>query len=126
VVPDGDGHLHGVAAVIDKDHAASLLARRLDADLFLISTAVPGVALDYGSPEQRWLDRLSVTDARRYLDEGSHFGEGSMAPKVRAALSFVEAGGLEALITSPEALEDSLAGRAGTWIVPDGVRGGGS
>jgi carbamate kinase len=126
VVPDGDGHLHGVAAVIDKDHAASLLARRLDADLFLISTAVPGVALDYGSPEQRWLDRLSVTDARTYLDEGSHFGEGSMAPKVRAALSFVEAGGLEALITSPEALEDSLAGRAGTWIVPDGVRGGGS
>lgn len=119
VVRDASGHLHGVQAVIDKDHAGSLLARRLNAELLVISTAVDAVALDYGGPNQRWLDEMTVSEARRYLDQGSNFAEGSMAPKVRAAASFVEGGGSEALITSPGRLEAALKGEAGTRVVPD-------
>jgi carbamate kinase len=116
VVPDGEGHLRGVAAVIDKDHAAALLARGIGAELFVISTSVDRVALDFGKPSQRWVDALSIEEAKRCLAEGSHFAEGSMAPKVRAAVWFVEHGGERALITSPDALEAALQGRAGTRI----------
>jgi len=120
VVPDADGRLHGVAAVIDKDHAASLLARRIDADRFLISTSVKGVALGYGTPKPRWVDRLTVSEARRHLEGGSEFPEGSMGPKVRAAISFAEATGRPAVIAGLDSMERALAGEAGTWIVPDG------
>lgn len=85
----------------------------------MISTAVDRVALDFGTPAERWLDRIAVSEARRYLDERRHFAEGSMAPKVRAAISFVERRGGDALITSPEVFEEALAGRAGTRLVPD-------
>ena len=116
VVADEEGHLHGVAAVIDKDHAAALLARRIGAELFVISTSVDRVALDFGKPAQRWVDELSIEEAKRYLAEGSHFAEGSMAPKIRAAVWFVEQGGERALIASPDALEAALEGKAGTMI----------
>jgi carbamate kinase len=116
VVEDaGRGELVGAAAVIDKDYASALLARSIGADLLLVSTAVERVALDYNRPGERWLDRLTVTEARRFLAEG-HFGKGSMAPKIEASISFLEGGGGAALITNPENIERALAGRTGTRI----------
>ncbi|MDQ7827678.1 MAG: carbamate kinase [Armatimonadota bacterium] len=115
VVRDAEGNLRGVAAVIDKDLASSLLATLIGADLFVITTAVPQVALHYGRPEQQWLSRLTVPEARRYLAEG-HFGQGSMAPKIEAVIGYLERGGREAIITDPPNLERALAGDAGTRI----------
>ena len=117
VVRDGEGQLHGVEAVIDKDYASSLLAIELRADLFVISTAVCQVCLDYRKPGERALSRLTLDEARRYLAEGQ-FGEGSMAPKIRAVIHYLERGGTRAIITCPEQLEQAVAGRAGTEIVP--------
>jgi len=116
VVRDGAGELRGVEAVIDKDLASSLLARTIGADLFLISTAVEKVAIHYKKPDQRFLDRMTVIEARRYFAEG-HFPPGSMGPKIEAAIEYLEAGGGEVLITSPEAIERALAGQTGTRIV---------
>jgi carbamate kinase len=118
VVASQTGELHGVAAVIDKDLASALLANALDADLLLISTEVERVALDFGTPRQRWVDRLTLSEARRYLAEGGHFGSGSMAPKIQAVINYLEHGGREALITSPESIEPALAGKTGTKIIP--------
>lgn len=119
VVADEQGDLHGVPAVIDKDFASALLAIELHADAFMISTAVPQVALDWGRPEQRWLDRLTVSEAKRYLAEGTHFAPGSMQPKIEASVWYLEAVGGRVVITSPELMEAALDGRAGTAIVPD-------
>ena len=113
-----DGRLRGVFAVIDKDRASSLLATGLDADLFLISTAVEKVALNFNKPDQKWLDRMTISEARRYLEEG-HFAPGSMAPKIEAVIRFLENGGKQALITDPPNIARALAGQTGTWIVPD-------
>ncbi|HSJ70216.1 MAG TPA: carbamate kinase [Acidimicrobiia bacterium] len=117
VVADENGDLSGVAAVIDKDLASALLATEVGADLLLISTAVEQVALDYGTPNQRWVDRLTLAEVKAYLAEGVHFAEGSMAPKMRAVVQFLEAGGNEALITNPVNLERAMAGETGTRIV---------
>jgi len=106
-----------VAAVIDKDLASSLLAQRLGADLFLIATAVEKVALGFGTPEQRWVDRLTLDEARAYLAQGGNFAKGSMAPKIQAVIEYLEHGGGEALITDPEHIEPALLGRTGTRIV---------
>jgi carbamate kinase len=119
VVTAPNGELHGVAAVIDKDLASALLANALDADLLLISTAVDQVALNFGTPEQRWVDRLTLSEAKHYLAEGGHFGSGSMAPKIQAMVNYLERGGREALITSPGCIEQALAGTTGTRIVRD-------
>jgi carbamate kinase len=119
VVASPSGELHGVPAVIDKDLASALLATALHADLLLISTAVDQVALDFGTPRQRWVSQMTLSEARRYLAEGTHFGSGSMAPKIQAVVSYLERGGREALITSPASIEGALAGRTGTRIVPD-------
>jgi carbamate kinase len=116
VVASQTGELHGVAAVIDKDLASALLANALDADLLLISTAVEQVALNFGTPQQQWVDRLTLSEAKRYLAEGGHFGSGSMAPKIQAAVNYLDHGGQEALITSPGSIEGALAGRTGTKI----------
>ena len=86
-------------------------------DLFLISTAVEKVALNFGQPNQQWLDRMTLAEARQYLEEG-HFAPGSMGPKIKAIVDFLEGGGKEALITNPENLERALAGETGTRIVP--------
>jgi len=117
VVRDGSGCLHGVAAVIDKDYASSLLATAIGADVFLISTAVEQVALDWGKPEQRWIDSMTAAEARTRLAEGRHFMPGSMAPKIEACLGFLDRGGHEAIITTPEAMERAIHEGAGTHIV---------
>ncbi|MGB3712808.1 MAG: carbamate kinase [Candidatus Promineifilaceae bacterium] len=116
VVADEDGNLRGVAAVIDKDFASGLLAKNIGADLFLISTAVEKVALNFGKPEQRWVDHMSMREAKMYLDEGTHFAKGSMAPKIQAAIEFLEAGGERVLITNPENIERALNGETGTHM----------
>ena len=120
VTRDEQGALHGLEAVIDKDLASSLLASTINADLLLISTAVEKVALNYRKPDQRDLDLLTASEARRYFAEGQ-FAKGSMGPKVQAALEYLERGGLAALITMPETIEPALAGETGTWILPDGA-----
>ncbi len=118
VIADETGKLSGVAAVIDKDFASSLLANSIDADLLLISTAVEKVALNFGKPDEKWLDRMTLAEAKAYLNEGIHFAKGSMAPKIQACILFIERGGKEAIITNPENIERALAGKTGTKIVP--------
>ena len=109
-------HLKGAAAVIDKDFAAALLARQLEADLLIILTAVEKVAIHFGKPDQQWLDRLTPETARQYIQDGE-FAPGSMLPKVEAALSFAESRpGREALITLLEKARDAIHGRTGTLI----------
>ncbi len=117
VITNAAGDLEGIAAVIDKDLASALLAVQVDADLLLISTAVEQVALNFGTPEQRWVDQFTLAEVKQYLEEGGHFAEGSMAPKMRAVVQFLEAGGKEALITNPANLERAMAGETGTRIV---------
>jgi len=118
VVDVGEGQYKGVAAVIDKDYASSLLARLIKADLFLISTAVEKVAINFGKPDQKWLDRMTLAEAKKYLAEGTHFAKGSMAPKIQAILWYLEAGGKQAIITNPENISRALKGESGTSIVP--------
>jgi carbamate kinase len=117
VIDVGDHQYQGVAAVIDKDYASSLLARLLNADLFLISTAVEKVAINFGKPNQKWLDRMTLEEAKAYLAEGTHFAKGSMAPKIQAIIWYLENGGKQALITNPENIGRALKGETGTWIV---------
>jgi carbamate kinase len=117
VVDVGEGVYRGIAAVIDKDFASSLLAQQIGADLFLISTAVEKVYLNYGKPDQRAIDRITVAEAKQYLQEG-HFAPGSMLPKIQAIIQFLEAGGKQALITNPPNIERALRGETGTWMVP--------
>jgi carbamate kinase len=119
VIDAGEGQYKGTAAVIDKDFASSLLAQLVKADLFLISTAVEKVALNYGKPDQKWLDRITLSEAKAYLAEGKHFAKGSMAPKIQAIIWFLESGGKQALITNPENIGRALRGETGTWIDPD-------
>jgi len=107
--------LVGIDAVIDKDRASSLLAWELEADLFLISTGVDQVALDYGTSQEKLLEYLNAEEAQRYLREGQ-FPPGSMGPKIEAALSYLNRGGREVIITSPERIPEALQGMAGTRI----------
>lgn len=116
VIMHEDGRLEGVSAVIDKDFGNSLLARDIKADLLLISTAVEKVAINFGTPEQKWIDKMTLDEARAYLDEGKHFKSGSMAPKIQACIWFLEAGGKQALITNPENIGRALKGETGTLI----------
>jgi len=118
VVDPGDGNYHGVAAVIDKDYASSLLAQKISADMFVISTAVEKVALNFGKPDEKLLDKMTLPEAKAYLAEGTHFAKGSMAPKIQAVIWFLENGGKQALITNPENIGRALKGETGTWIVP--------
>jgi carbamate kinase len=117
VIDQNEGQYVGTAAVIDKDFASSLLAREIQADLLLISTAVEKVAINYGKPNEKWLDKMTLAEARQYLAEGTHFAKGSMAPKIQAIIWFLEAGGKQALITNPENIGRALKGETGTWII---------
>jgi carbamate kinase len=117
VVQRGDGSLEGIAAVVDKDLAAALLAADLRAAGLVILTDVAQVALGFGTPAERPIDRMSVRDVRRHLDAGE-FPPGSMGPKVEAICRFVESSGGTGVITSIERCEDGVYGRAGTLIVP--------
>ena len=119
VIDPGDGNYEGIAAVVDKDYASSLLARSIDANLFVISTAVEKVAINFGKPEQKWLDQITLAEAKAYLAEGIHFAKGSMAPKIQAIIWYLEAmPNGKALITNPENIGRALKGETGTWIVP--------
>ncbi|MCW5876176.1 MAG: carbamate kinase [Anaerolineales bacterium] len=117
VVEDDQGNLQGIAAVIDKDFASSLLAREIGAELLLISTAVEKVALHFNTPQQVDVDRMTVTEAQVYIEEG-HFAKGSMLPKIQAAVEFLQSGGKQALITDPANISRALAGETGTWLLP--------
>jgi len=117
VIESEDG-LIGTAAVIDKDFASAFLANEINADLLLISTAVEKVSLNFGKPDQVDLDQITVTEAKKYLDEGTHFAKGSMEPKIRAIVKFLEQGGKEAIVTNPENIGRALKGETGTRIVP--------
>jgi carbamate kinase len=116
VIEDEDGNLVGTRAVIDKDRATSLLAQELKADLFLISTAVSQVAINFNKPDQQWLKHMTAAEARAYHEQG-HFAPGSMGPKIEAVLSFLEAHpGGKALITDPANIARALDGETGTWV----------
>ena len=117
VVRKENGDLEGIGAVIDKDWATCLLAKNLGADIFIISTAVDKVAINFGTPEQQDLDEITVAEAKRYTAEG-HFAPGSMKPKMEAAIDFMENGGSRVIITQPHLLEDALRRENGTHIVP--------
>lgn len=117
VVEDEEGNLVGSEVVLDKDYGAMILATSIQADLFLILTAVEKVALNYNKPNQRWLNQMTLAEAKQYYDEG-HFARGSMAPKIKASIYYLEHGGKEALITNPENLERAMRGETGTRIIP--------
>ena len=110
-------HLKGVGAVIDKDCASCLLAQQLNADFLIILTAVEKVALRFGTPEETWLDDITVDEAKQYMEEG-HFAPGSMLPKVQAGVEFAESGeGRTALITLLQKAKDGVNGATGTRII---------
>jgi carbamate kinase len=114
-VIEENGELRGVEAVIDKDQASRLLANDVGAEVFLISTDVDRVALNFGTPKEKRLSSMTVEDAKRYHAEG-HFPPGSMGPKILASIAFLEAGGEEVIITNPESIEHALDGKSGTRI----------
>jgi carbamate kinase len=116
VIINGNGLYEGVEAVIDKDYAASLLAREVKVDLFIILTAIERVSVNFGKPDQTEVSVLTVEEARRYLADGQ-FPPGSMGPKIRAAVEYIEAGGREVLITKDTHLKAALINRSGTRIV---------
>ncbi len=118
VIEKKNKELRGVEAVIDKDYASSLLANSINADLLLISTAIEKVALNFNTPQQTWIDKMTVSEAEQYINKG-HFMPGSMLPKVNACIEFIKRGGKLALITDPPNIQRALKGDTGTWIVPD-------
>jgi carbamate kinase len=107
--------LYGVEAVIDKDLASSKLGEQVGADILLIATDVEKVAINFGKQDQKDLDTLTISEAKKYLKEG-HFPDGSMGPKIQAVINFMEAGGEKAIITSIEKIKEALEGKAGTQI----------
>ena len=113
VIEDGAGFLKGVEAVIDKDLASSVLASDLSAKLLVISTAVSKVALNFNKPDEQWLNTVTLAEARGYLDSG-HFLKGSMEPKIRSIIKFLENGGVTGIVTNPENLGRALRGETGT------------
>jgi len=115
VVEDENGLLRGIDAVIDKDLASSLLARQVGAKKLMILTSVDCVYLDYGKPAQRRISRIGVSEAKEHLAQGQ-FPPGSMGPKVQAAIEFIEHGGGEVIITSPEMIKEAISSKAGTVI----------
>jgi carbamate kinase len=116
IIIDGRGLFKGVEAVIDKDYVASLIAREVKVDLFIILTGVERVFLDYGTPQEQPLDTLTIVQAKEHLDQGQ-FPRGSMGPKIEAAIEYIRGGGQEVLITSASHLKAALLRRSGTRIV---------
>ncbi len=110
--------LEGVDAVIDKDYASALLACDMGAETLIVSTGVDNICLNFGKPDETSLDKISLAETRKYIEEG-HFAEGSMLPKIKAIVSFLEQGGKKAIISRPEKLKDAVMGRAGTTIHGD-------
>jgi len=119
VVRDDDGTVRGVEAVIDKDLSAALLGRAVGADVLVIATDVPAVAVGFGTVDERKVGSVAVAELRGWQSEGQ-FASGSMGPKVEAACRFVEAGGKRAVITSLDSIAEAAAGRAGTVVTMEG------
>jgi carbamate kinase len=119
VIDEGDGQYTGVDGAVDKDYAASLLAQELKADLFVVSTAVEKVAINFNKSNQTWFDKMTLSQAKQFLADGVHFAKGSMAPKVHAIIWYLENGGKEAVITNPENIGRALRGGTGTWFTHD-------
>lgn len=117
VIRDENGMLKGTAAVIDKDFASALLASNIKADTFIVSTAVPKACLNFGKPDQKDLDKVTVAELEKYCAEG-HFKPGSMLPKCEAIIKFIKNGGKHAIITNPENLAKAVKGEAGTHVFP--------
>jgi carbamate kinase len=115
VVANEQGILRGVAAVIDKDLASAVLAAQIGADVLVISTTVARVCLNFGTSSQREIEKMTLAEARRYIEQG-HFEPGSMLPKIEACIHFIEQGGGTAVITNPASLSAALNGRAGTQV----------
>lgn len=115
---EDDGTYEGVDVVIDKDRASAVLGHAIGAEMLLILTAVDQVAINFGKPNQQPLAKITATEAQRYLDEG-HFPDGSMGPKIDAAIQFIEGGGRQVLITSIDKADAALRQQDGTWILPD-------
>jgi carbamate kinase len=119
-VAETGGDLRGVDAVIDKDLSTSLLAREIGARSFINLTQVDRVYLNYGEKDQEALGEVSLDEIREYFRQG-HFPQGSMGPKIEAAIEFLDSGGEEVIITSPELIENAMEGRAGTRIYRSGI-----
>ncbi|HHU92345.1 MAG TPA: carbamate kinase [Halanaerobiaceae bacterium] len=116
-VVEEDREISGISAVIDKDLSSAKLAEQVDADTLIILTAVEKVAINYGKPEEKWLDQLSIEEAEKYIEAGE-FAEGSMLPKIKAGLAFTSSRpGRKTLITSLDKAIDGLKGKTGTWIL---------
>jgi carbamate kinase len=119
VIEDEQGQLKGVFAVIDKDRASALLAAEMKVELLLISTAVEKVAINFNKPNVQWLDKMTLSEAKKYQAEG-HFLAGSMGPKIEAMIAFLEANpNGKGLITDPPNIANALDGKTGTWLVQD-------
>lgn len=116
VIQDRNGTYTGIEAVIDKDHTAAVLAKNIEADILMILTDVEKVAINFAKPNQQFLDKLTISDAKKYLAAGE-FAKGSMGPKVEAACNFLEKGGKKAIITSLEKAKDALKGKSGTHFL---------
>ncbi len=117
VVERPSGDIRGIEAVIDKDFASGLLAKLIDVELLLITTAVEKVAINFNKPDQKWLSKMTVAEAEKYTKEG-HFAPGSMLPKIQAIVEFIKQTGKSALITDPPNIKRALNGETGTWITP--------
>ena len=117
VVKGRDGQWRGIEAVIDKDYTSALLGANLDADVYIVLTGVPKVAIDFNKPTQRFIDRMTIAEAEQYMAEGQ-FPPGSMGPKIDSAIQFVRSSGHQVLITDVEVLREALEGKNGTVIVP--------
>lgn len=115
---DASNKLEGLDAVIDKDYASAIIAREIQADILAILTSVEKVSLNYGTPEEKQLDEVTVSQMKKYIEEG-HFPLGSMGPKVEAAVRFIEQGGKVVTITDLDHACEAVTGQAGTRIVPD-------
>ena len=118
VYVEPDGTFEGLDVVVDKDRASAVLGHAIGAEVLIILTAVDHVAINFGKPDQQFLDHPTVSEMRRFMGEG-HFPEGSMGPKIEAAIQFIEGGGEKVLITSIERAEAALKDHGGTWIIPD-------
>ncbi|HOV46257.1 MAG TPA: carbamate kinase [Exilispira sp.] len=116
-VVNDNGKFKGVAAVIDKDFASSLLATEIKADYFIISTGVEKVAINFNKPDMKLIDKMNIKECEQYISEG-HFAKGSMLPKIEASMKFLENGGKNVIITSPEKIFDAVNGKTGTHIIP--------
>ncbi|MBP8991163.1 MAG: carbamate kinase [Spirochaetes bacterium] len=116
-VVNDNGKFKGVAAVIDKDFASSLLATEIKADYFIISTGVEKVAINFNKPDMKLIDKMNIKECEQYISEG-HFAKGSMLPKIEASMKFLENGGKNVIITSPEKIFDAVNGKTGTHIMP--------